>query len=455
MGRKCRNRADQGIEMPTVKDESDAGHRAQPPATAGLLRIVDRRGDPPGRGAVNRERFIRRFKDDIKRAADEEFGKRSITDVGRGGRISIPGRGLAEPRLKHDEETGSRDFVLPGNREYLPGDSISRPRRGAESGEDGEEAGSGEGSDSFAFVLSREEFLALFFDDLELPNLERTRFGEMSMERMRRGGYSREGLPSNLLPSMTVRMGIARRIALRGAIAENIEELERECESAEGEEREALLEEIERLRTRREALPFLEDVDRRYRSRVPTAAPATRAVMLCLMDVSGSMDERKKDLAKRFFALLYLFLERKYGHVEVVFVRHTETAEEVDEERFFNDPQTGGTLVYPALELALRIIRTRFAGPDWNVYIAQASDGDCTTEDGHKSAAFVSQELLPLVRYFAYIDIPSSSGWFNRASDLWQSYDAIEGPAFARRAVHDRSDIWPVFRELFARKQAA
>ena len=428
-----------------------------PAPTMGLLRIVDRRSDPPGRGAVNRERFIRRFKDDIKRAADEEFGKRSIKDVGRGGRISIPGRGLAEPRLVHDDDSGNRDFVLPGNREYLPGDSVSRPRRGESDGADGDDPGSGEGSDSFAFALSREEFLALFFDDLELPNLERTRFGEMSMERMRRGGYSREGLPSNLLPGMTVRMGIARRIALRGALATRIEELEREIEAPalDAAARLEMREEIERLRRRRDHLPFLEDVDRRYRSRVPTSAPATRAVMLCLMDVSGSMDERKKDLAKRFFALLYLFLERKYGHVEVVFVRHTETAEEVDEERFFHDPQTGGTLVQPALELAYRIIQGRFAGPDWNVYVAQASDGDCTSDDGRKSAAYLGQELLPLVRYFAYIDIPSSSGWFNRASDLWQSYDAIQGPAFARRAVHDRSDIWPVFRELFARKQAA
>ena len=427
---------------------------ADPAPLSGLLRIVDRRADPPGRGAVNRERFIRRFKDDIKRAADEEFGKRSIKEVGKGGRISIPGRGLAEPHLTHDRDSGDRDFVLPGNREFLPGDTVQRPPGGDGEGS-GNEAGEGEGSDSFAFALSREEFLALFFDDLELPNLERTRFGEMSMERMRRGGYSREGLPSNLLPGMTVRMGIARRIALRGALLERIEELEREAQSAGGEALAALQAEIEQLRRRRGALPFLEDVDRRYRSRVPTAAPATRAVMLCLMDVSGSMDERKKDLAKRFFALLYLFLERKYGHVDVVFVRHTETAEEVDEEHFFNDPQTGGTLVHPALELAHRIIQGRFAGPDWNVYIAQASDGDCTSEDGHRSAAFIMQELLPTVRYFAYVDIPSTSGWFNRPSDLWTSYDVIKGPAFARRAVHERSDIWPVFRELFARKQAA
>jgi uncharacterized protein len=419
------------------------------------MRIVDRRIDPQGRGAVNRERFIRRFKGEIKRAADEEFSKRSITDVGRGGRITIPGRGLAEPHLTHDGHTGNRDFIVPGNREFLPGDKLPRPEDSGAGDGDGDEAGEGEGRDSFAFVLSREEFLALFFDDLELPNLERTRFGEVTMERVHRAGYSRQGLPLSLLPAMTMRMSIARRIALRGSIDDRVEDLEREREDAGADRRTEIDEEIARLQLRRESLPFLEDVDRRYRAQVPRPAPAARAVMLCLMDVSGSMDERKKDLAKRFFVLLYLFLERKYGGVDVVFIRHTEHAEEVDEQRFFNDPQTGGTLVRPALELANKVMDSRYGGPDWNVYVAQASDGDCTSEDGRLSAAFVKDVMLPKVRYFAYVDIPSSSGWFNRPSDLWQSYDAIEDPGFARRSVRGRSDIWPVFRELFSRKQAA
>jgi uncharacterized protein len=179
-------------------------------------------------------------------------------------------------------------------------------------------------------------------------------------------------------------------------------------------------------------------------------------VMLCLMDVSGSMDERKKDLAKRFFALLYLFLERKYSAVEVVFIRHTETAQEVDEKTFFHDPQSGGTLVMPALQLAQGVIESRFAGPDWNVYVAQASDGDCGEDDAQRCAGYLQAELLPRVRYFAYIDIPSShpSGWFNRPSDLWQCYETVGDNGFAIRKVHDRRDIWPVFRELFARKEA-
>jgi uncharacterized sporulation protein YeaH/YhbH (DUF444 family) len=444
---------------------------------AGLLRIVDRRGDPPGRGAINRERFIRRYKDEIRRAADEEFARRSIRDLDKGGRVRIPGRGLDEPRLTEDAETGERDYVLPGNREYVPGDLIDRPPAGEGKGQ-GDEPGEGEGRDSFAFALSREEFLALFFDDLELPNLERTRFGETSLTCLRRGGTSREGLPTHLLPVQTVRMAIARRIALRGAIDARLRELDAPQDEgfpdeppddtredlaglltlempvaiAAAAERKA---EALRLRERRDHLPFLEDVDRRYRARVPATAPSSRAAMICLMDVSGSMDERKKDLAKRFFSLLYLFLERKYGQVEIVFIRHTEQAEEVDEERFFNDPQSGGTLVLPALTLASEVIARRFAGPDWNVYMAQASDGDCGADDGRRSAEFAASQLMPVLRYFAYIDIPGAHGWFARQSDLWQSYEVLEDAAFARRSVRERSDIWPVFRELFARRSTA
>jgi uncharacterized sporulation protein YeaH/YhbH (DUF444 family) len=421
-----------------------------------FMRVVDRRGDPPGRGTVNRERFVRRFKDEIKRAVDDQIGERKIADIGKGGKVSIPGRGLAEPSLHHDQQTGSRDFVLPGNREYVPGDAIKRPPGGAgQGGANGDEPGRGEGTDSFAFVLSKDEFLALFFDDLELPNLERTKFGDVVQEKKHRAGYSKDGTPGNLSAVATIKMSIARRIALRGALGVQIEQLEEQVERAEPAGRAELEQEIARLKQRRDKLPFLEDIDRRYRARVSQPAPATRAVMLCLMDVSGSMDERKKDLAKRFFALLYLFLERKYGAVDIVFIRHTETAQEVDEDTFFHDPQSGGTLVLPALELAHRVITKRYASGEWNVYLAQASDGDCGLDDGKQSVGFVQHSLMPLVRYFAYIDIPSATGWFNRPSDLWQSYEALDGASFAKHQVRDRRDIWPVLRKLFARREAA
>lgn len=423
-------------------------------APARTMRIVDRRADPQGRGAVNRERFVRRFKDEIKRAADEEFSRRSITDVGRGGRVTIPGRGLREPFLHHDDESGSRDFVLPGNREYVPGDSIARPPGGGRGDAGGDEPGEGESRDSFAFVLSRDEFLALFFDDLELPNLERTRFGEVTMERTRRAGYSRDGVPGNLSAPMTVRMSIARRIALRGGLAEQIEELERRLDDADPLARAELEREIERLRKRRAGLPFIEDVDRRYRARAPMPSPATRAVMLCLMDVSGSMDERKKDLAKRFFTLLYLFLTRKYERVELVFIRHTDEAEEVDEDTFFYDQRSGGTVVLSALELMKTVVAARFPVSEWNIYAAQASDGDAFGADAGKSARFLREQLLPLARYFAYIETPEEE--YSRKSPLWAEYEELQGEEknFAMKRVSRAQDIYPVFRDLFSKEHA-
>jgi len=143
------------------------------------MRVVDRRGDPPGRSAVIASASFAASRTRSSVRSMTRSAKRGIADIGKGSRISIPGRGLKEPHLQHDHKTGSRDFVLPGNHEYLPGDTIDRPGGGDGEGE-GNEPGQGESRDNFAFVLSRDELLQLFFDDLELPNLERTRIGDVT-----------------------------------------------------------------------------------------------------------------------------------------------------------------------------------------------------------------------------------------------------------------------------------
>ena len=145
--------------------------------------------------------------------------------------------------------------------------------------------------------------------------------------------------------------------------------------------------------------------------------------MFCLMDVSASMDEDKKDLAKRFFTLLYLFLTRKYGAVDLVFIRHTDDAEEVDEETFFHDTRSGGTVVFSALDLADKIRAERYAR-GWNVYVAQASDGDAFGADPARSARFLREKLLPATRYYAYLELadPRSS---DHPSSLWAEYERV------------------------------
>jgi uncharacterized sporulation protein YeaH/YhbH (DUF444 family) len=179
------------------------------------------------------------------------------------------------------------------------------------------------------------------------------------------------------------------------------------------------------------------------------------------MDVSGSMTEHMKDLAKRFFMLLYLFLQRRYEAVEVVFIRHTHQASEVDEETFFYSRETGGTVVSTALEEMKRIAAERYPTAEWNIYAAQASDGDNLISDNARTSALLRDDILPVCQYFAYIEVGTEyqggSPGFERDTDLWRTYRLIaqELPTLAMRRVRARRDIFPVFRDLFARDRAA
>jgi uncharacterized sporulation protein YeaH/YhbH (DUF444 family) len=300
--------------------------------------------------------------------------------------------------------------------------------------------------------------MQIFFDDLELPRLARTEFGRTHRTKSIRAGFAKTGVPANLAVVRTMTQALARRIALAGGLARSVLMLEEQFAVAvaagDASEAATLYDEIGRISRRSNAIPFLDDPDLRYRNRVQRPEPIARAAMLCLMDVSASMDEDKKDLAKRFFTLLYLFLTRKYDEVELVFIRHTDDAEEVDEDTFFHDPRSGGTVVYSALELADKIRGERYAH-GWNVYAAQASDGDAFGADPARSARFLREKLLPATRYYTYLEL-AAPGDSERPSALWAEYERLSEPGgtFAMRRASERSQIYPVFRELF-RKEAA
>ena len=162
-----------------------------------------------------------------------------------------------------------------------------------------------------------------------------------------------------------------------------------------------LKQEIHHLRTRLLAIPFIDPFDLRFSNRIKVPKPSTQAVMFCLLDVSGSMDEQKKDTAKRFFILLYLFLTKAYKKIEVVFIRHHTAASEVDENDFFNSRESGGTIVSSALNLLTTIIKERYSGSEWNAYVAQASDGDNWDNDSVACRQLLIETIMPLVQYCA------------------------------------------------------
>lgn len=417
--------------------------------------LIDRRLNGRNKSAVNRERFLRRYKDQIRKVVRERISERSIEDMEQGTEVNLPVRDIAEPRFRYGRG-GDHETVHPGNKEFQSGDEIDRPQ-GAGQGSGGD-PGEGESVDQFTFSLSREEFMNLFFDDLELPNMARSQLGDIAQTKWRRAGFTTTGSPSTLSVARTMRASLARRVALGLGAKRELESARQALDAAEQQEgldeatREALAKAVTDGEARMRRVPFLDEIDLRYRNRVAEAIPVARAVMFCLMDVSGSMDERKKDLAKRFFTLLYLFLSRKYEHVDLVFIRHTDNAEEVDEQTFFYDSKSGGTIVLSALELMQKVVAARYSPSAWNIYAAQASDGDSFGADAGKSSRFLSEALLPMVRYFAYIEVPDSRD--ARKSSLWAEYEREPSRHFVMRRISERSEIYPVFHELFKKEVA-
>ena len=418
------------------------------------MHIVDRRLNPRGKSLENRQRFLRRMKGAVQQAVKRSLQNRNIRDVLDGGEISLPIDGMAEPSLRRGDG-GISDHILPGNRAFVEGDILPRPPGGK--GGKPKDAGEGDGEDGFRFVLTREEFLDVFLDDLELPDLAKRRLAETEEETPFRAGYSVSGSPSNIAVGRTTRLAMMRRIALRRPRPQEIEDLQRQIEECEDEEiRLGLEAKLKILEEKSRRIPYIDPLDVRYRRFENEPKPVAKAVMFCLMDVSGSMSEHMKDLAKRFYLLLYLFLSKRYKKVEIVFIRHTDRAEEVDEETFFYGPATGGTLVSSALAAMRGIIASRFDPAEWNIYGAQASDGDNAHSDGGLSGQLL-REILPLCQYFAYIEVGEEGGDSSISrSPLWTLYEGIRSELLplSMRKVCRRSEIFPVFHDLFQKREA-
>jgi uncharacterized sporulation protein YeaH/YhbH (DUF444 family) len=420
--------------------------------------FIDRRANARHKSAVNRQRFLDRYRTHIKRSVEEAVNRRSITDMERGERVSIPARDISEPVFQHGPG-GKRSIVAPGNREFAEGDRFKRPGGGgAGGGGEGGASNQGEGMEDFAFTLTREEFLDFVFDGLELPHLERKPLADLDDFKVVRSGLSRDGVPARVNIVRSMREAYARRIAMRGPIRRALQLAREELEAEERKDPalrnpvriDELKAEIERLEKRLESIPFIDTYDLRYNHLINQPQPSSKAVMFCVMDVSGSMTQAHKDIAKRFFLLLYLFLERHYAKVELVFVRHHTAAKEVDEEEFFYSRETGGTIVSSALNLVSEIIDERYPPGQWNLYVAQASDGDNWDDDSSVCRELLNRSLMPRLQYFTYVEITPHAH-----QALWEEYQKIEashGERFAMRQIVEASDIYPVFRELFRRR---
>ena len=417
-----------------------------------MSNIIDRRKNTKGKSINNRQKFLRRVEDQIRRAIPDIVSQERIKDASGGGKVKVPVRGVKEPSFRHDPRSGKKHYVRPGNDKFNEGDQVAKPD------EEGGGSGQGRGSnspgtteDEFTVVLTREEFLKYFFEDLELPNLLKKYMESTVSYRMRRAGYTSHSVPARLNIKTSYQQSLARQISVRGFYDAKLKKLREALEqTAEETERVALRAEIERYEKLKLTVPFFDDIDLRYNNFERVPEPITSAVMFCIMDVSASMGFHEKDIAKRFFTLLYIFLTKQYQNVELVFIRHHTEAKEVGEEEFFNSRESGGTVVAPSLKLMKKIVDERYQSSAWNIYCCQASDGDVWSNgDAVECCQLLKEQILPSVQYMAYIEIK------NRGLEgyLWHAYKRLRShDNFSMRNINDVSQIWPVFKALFKKK---
>jgi hypothetical protein len=431
--------------------------------------FIDRRLNPKGKSLANRQRFLRRARAQIREAIQKSLKDSGVADVAKDRKIRISTQGTKEPRFRLDpRKAGKRDFVLPGNKDFLPGDEIKKPQTG-QGGSGKDAATSGDAEDDFEFTVRQDEILDIFFEDLELPNLVRTALSEVPSQNWKRAGLTTAGAPTQINLIRTMRNSFGRRLALKRpsladikALEEEIAVLEQDGASRDGERLLFLKTELERLNARRKWVAFIDPLDVRFNAYTEQPQPTSQAVMFCLMDVSGSMGEREKDLAKRFFVLLHLFLKRRYEKVDIVFIRHTHDAQEVDEQTFFYSRQSGGTVVSTALEKMLEIQKERYATADWNIYVAQASDGYTQSGDAKNCVRLLETQIMPTCQYYAYIEILDEREMEvfsseEAGAELWRAYRNVAGTwkNFATKRIAKPADIFPVFHELFKKQEAA
>ena len=418
-----------------------------------MANIIDRRLNPKDKQIKNRQKFVQRSREQIKKAVKDSIDSGNIADI-EDGKAKIKVKGISEPTFGTDHKTGDKKYVMPGNKEFIQGDKQDKPKDGEGSG--GTKGGLGTSEDDFEFILNPDEYLNFIFEDLELPDLIKKQMKDVTKVKPKRAGFTNMGNPSQLDVVRSLKNSMGRRIGLSRPKKKELEELEAQLEVAKAENNQPkcmeLLMEIAALKRRMKAVPWMDPFDIRYRAFTMQPQPMTQAVMFCVMDVSGSMGQREKDLAKRFFFFLHMFLRRKYEKVQIVFIKHHESAYEVSEDDFFHSRDSGGTVVSSALQLTHDILKARYNLNDWNVYIAQASDGDNYAADADATQSCM-EALLPMVQYFAYVEIGRSYSSSSK-SDLWGQYYSLiaNHPNLSMRTVQDKADIWKVFKELFSKE---
>lgn len=334
-----------------------------------MANIVDRRTQGKNKLAGSRKKFLNKYKKQISEAISEHIKDKDITKMKS--KVKVKAHSIDEVRASYDGRKSRRKNIHPGNDKYVVGDSI--PINGSEEGDSGSGGGDGEDyADVHEFVLSKKEVVDLIFRNMRLPNFIKKSNKNLIQTRFTTGGYVKEGPISRLAIKKTFEQAVARKIAAKSS------------------------------NTIRH-IPFIDDIDLRFRNLIKEEKPISQAVVFFVLDVSGSMYEDIKLMAKKFFMFFYWFLELHYKYLDLRFIIHTTDAYEVGEKDFFTTKISGGTVLSSGLRLISDIIKAEYNYNDTNIYIVQASDGENFYYDDAQYMEEINK-LLKYVQYYMYVE---------------------------------------------------
>lgn len=363
------------------------------------------------KGSMDQKRHKEKVREAIKKNLSDIISEENIIMSDGKKQIKVPIRSLDQYRFRYDFER--QQHAGQGNGKSKVGDVIGRdPQRGQGSGKGKGDAGEEPGDEYYEAEVSIDELAALIFEDLGLPNLEEKRQAEMETETVRFTDIRKKGPMANLDKKRTIMENIKRN-------------------AAAGD-------------------PGFHDVhneDLRFKTWEPTVRYESNAVVIAMMDVSGSMGEFEKYIARSFYFWMVRFLRTKYNNVHIVFISHHTEAKEVSEDEFFHSGESGGTQVSSAYELALKIIAERFNPVDWNIYPFHFSDGDNLPWDNDRCVQLVN-ELMRQCNIFGYGEI--REGHYRSPSTLMSAYSKIADKKFTAVTISDKREVYPALRKFFS-----
>lgn len=418
--------------------------------------IIDRRLSKRSQNSDNKEKFKERHNETIKRAIKEKLDNGSIKDIMDMDHLDIP---ISDQEADINIDRKNMDQVFIGNKKYRKGDTLPKPQDGEGKGN---KAGKGKGEDDFIYTVTKEDLEEYLYKHLQLPFLTEKMLKELSETQWKNAGYKAHGLPSNLSVVRSFRNAVGRQAAMEACIDEEIQGLSKEIMDLKMQQKDYLTNVDKRLELKdfKKAIPFLDDVDLRYRYKDKKEVRTTKAVMICLMDVSGSMDENRKMIAKNFFILLALFLRHKYEKIEIVFVAHDVDARIVNEKEFFESTHSGGTQISSGLELVQDTIRNKYPPTRYNIYLAHATDGDNYPSDDNICINMFKAGLLPLLNM--YVLLGTAIDKFRNSDDYaiykgsfveYVQHESKENKKVIVSFIDEKEKVFDTFIDVFKKRE--